>query len=209
MSDGRFVVFEGADFAGKSTQIGLARESLAARGIECVVTREPGGGAFGEKMRELILAVAPPTDARAEALAMFAARREHAETRIRPALDAGRWILCDRFSDSTRAYQGAGGGLAREIIDQIESLCDLPRPDLTIVIDIPPEAAAKRRPRDGGDRYDSAAAEFQARVRAAFLDLARRNPAAAIVDGDRPREEIARDILSLLAPLSESRSARK
>ena len=135
MATGKFITFEGGEGAGKSTQVGLLAVRLRAAGIDVVMTREPGGSPFGERLRDLVLDPATPEhSALSEALLFFAARADHLETTIRPALAEGRWVICDRFSDSTRAYQGSAGAVAPEIIDALDQLVVAEtQPDLTVI----------------------------------------------------------------------------
>lgn len=173
----RFVTFEGVDGAGKSTHLAWFAEALAARsGDEVVVTREPGGTPLGEALRELVLH--RPMHLETEALLMFAARRQHVADVIAPALARGAWVVCDRFTDATRAYQGGGRGLAADRIDVLEAWV---HPDLgpgtTVLFDLDP-AVAKRR-LDGvreQDRFEEAPLAFFERVRDVYLALARAEP---------------------------------
>src|SRR5690606_18081710 len=139
MARGKFITFEGGEGAGKSTQAQLLAERLKARDIQVVLTREPGGSAFAEQVRELILGSNTADHGRlAEALLFSAARADHLERTIRPALEAGQWVICDRFADSTRVYQGVAGGLPKAIIEALERIVvDDTVPDLTIVLDLP------------------------------------------------------------------------
>ena len=180
MSDarpGRFITFEGVDGAGKSTHVEWFAERLAARcGVEVVVTREPGGTPVGEALRELLLH--RPMHLETETLLMFAARRQLVADIIRPALVRGAWVVCDRFTDSTVAYQGGGRGLARE---RIESLRDWVHPDLepttTFLFDLAPDVAQRRldATRDK-DRFERETAAFFDRVRRTYLQLAESEP---------------------------------
>ncbi len=146
MIKGKFITFEGGEGSGKSTQAGLLAERLRARGLTVVVTREPGGSALADRLRELILAPskAPPS-ALAEALMFYAARADHLDKTIRPALEKGHWVVCDRFSDSTRAYQGAAGGLDPAVIDALERMVvGASAPDLTLLLDLDPSVGLAR-----------------------------------------------------------------
>jgi len=140
---GRFITFEGIDGAGKSTQVQVVADVLRARGIDVVLTREPGGTPLAEALRTLVLN--EPMDASTETLLLFAARSDHLERVLRPALAAGRWVLCDRFTDATYAYQAGGRGVPAERIATLEQWVhpDL-QPDLTLLFDVPPEVAAQR-----------------------------------------------------------------
>ena len=184
---GRFITFEGIDGAGKSTQIEVVAEALRARGIPLVVTREPGGTPLGEKLRELILSVAMPADV--ETLLLFAARSQHLAQVIRPALAAGQWVLCDRFTDATYAYQCGGRGLGAERIAALEQWVhpDL-QPDLTLLFDIPPRIAAQRRTlARAADRFESEEVSFFDAVRREYLRRAELEPNRfRVLDGTQP-----------------------
>lgn len=189
---GVFITFEGGEGAGKSTQIArLAATLREGGGREVVTTREPGGTPRAEDLRAALLrGVAKPYGPFAEALMFAAARIDHIENRIRPALARGAIVLCDRFSDSTRAYQGAAGGLEPELIASLErvTLGDL-RPDLTLILDLPPEAGlARAQSRGGGepaDRFEAEGMRFHQRLRAAFRAIAEAEPERCrIIDAD-------------------------
>ena len=173
---GKFIVFEGIDGAGKSSYLSTAQEVLSKAGHDPIMTREPGGTALGEKLRELLLhdAMAPET----ECLLMFAARQQHISEVIEPALAQGRWVLCDRFTDATYAYQGAGRGFGQVKIEQMESWVQGKfRPDFTLVFDLnPTEAARRRSAARSADRFELLDEAFFSRVRNAYLDAARRKP---------------------------------
>ena len=178
---GRFVTFEGIDGAGKSTQIGFAEAWLRGRGIDLLLTREPGGTPSGEALRELILH--RPMQPRTETLLMFAARCEHVLDVIEPALAAGRWVLCDRFTDATYAYQSGGRGLPQADVATLERWvhADL-QPDLTFLFDLDPAVAAARLARaQRSDRFESEQREFFARVREHYLARARAEPQRFVV----------------------------
>lgn len=177
---GRFITVEGIEGAGKSTQMDHIAGLLESRGIEVVQTREPGGTPLGEEIRALVLApredgVSPD----AELLLMFAARAEHLRQVILPALEAGHWVLCDRFTDATFAYQGGGRGIAPE---RVAALAEWTHggfaPDLTLLLDLPVETGLSRAGRRGrsADRFEGEAARFFERVRAAYLELAEAEP---------------------------------
>ncbi|MFC3174474.1 dTMP kinase [Novosphingobium bradum] len=213
MEQGRFIAFEGGEGAGKSTQARLLAEALRAAGREVVVTREPGGTAGAEAIRKLLLDTAGPNVEdggwlpRAEALLFAAARSDHVERLIRPALAAGQWVVCDRFLDSSRAYQGGGGGLAdADLLDlhRVGSLGLLP--DLTLLIEVSPEEAAARiahRDGDEADRIGGRPAEYHARVGAAFRGLAAQDPGRfAVIDGNGPREATQAAILAAVERLA-------
>ena len=207
MTRGRFIAFEGGEGAGKSTQTRLLADALILRGISCVVTREPGGTPGAEAIRALLLGTAGEGwHPRAEALLFAAARSDHAERLIVPALDAGKWVICDRFVDSSRAYQGGAGGLSdAEVLalHQVGSKGLLP--DLTLLIELSPETAAARaaaRDGDAADRIGGRDAAYHARVAKAFADLAAAEPARfARIAGDGSADLVHQHVLAALAPL--------
>ena len=172
-----FITLEGGEGAGKSTQARLLTEHLAGRGIDVLLTREPGGSPGSERLRSLLLSGETDWSPPAEVLLHFAARAEHVECTIRPALAAGRWVVCDRFSDSTMAYQGYGQGADREMIAGLAKMIGL-EPDLTLVLDVASEVAQRRLAARGGraDRYERMPAGFHDRVRAGFLEIAIADP---------------------------------
>ncbi len=186
---GRFITLEGGEGAGKSTQLRRLADALRARGIDPLATREPGGSPGAEQIRALL--VSGDTGrwgAVTEALLHTAARRDHLERTVWPALEAGRWVLCDRFFDSTMAYQGYGLGLGRTLIaDLQQTALEAFRPDLTLILDIPVEAGLRRAvARAGGeDRYERMDIGFHQRLRDGFLDIARREPErCAVIDAE-------------------------
>jgi dTMP kinase len=196
---GRFITFEGIDGAGKSTQIEVVAAALRQRGVPLVITREPGGTALGESLRELILsqAMSPET----ETLLLFAARAEHLALVIRPALAAGQWVLCDRFTDATYAYQSGGRSVPRERIAALEHWvhADL-QPDLTLLFDVPPEVAAQRLARArAADRFEAEEVGFFQAVRREYLERARAEPVRFIVvDGTRAPEALRTQLAELM-----------
>ena len=198
---GRFITFEGIDGAGKSSQIAAAVAALRARGLDVEQSREPGGTPLGERLRELLLH--EPMHLDTEAMLMFAARREHLAVRILPALQAGRWVVCDRFSDATYAYQVGGRGLARDKFDVLEAWVHPDfQPDLTLVFDLSPAVAAARMSASGmhPDRFEREQRDFFERVRDAYLERARSAPQRiCVIDADRPPERIQAEIARLLA----------
>lgn len=173
----RFITLEGGEGAGKSTQLRLLADALCDRGLPVLRTREPGGAPGAERLRALLLSGEIAWSAQAETLLHFAARAEHVARTIRPALEAGMWVVCDRFYDSTMAYQGYGQGADRALIQAQIGLLGIV-PDLTLVLDVGPATAVERlRQRGGGaDRYEREDAGFHARVKAGFLDIARAEP---------------------------------
>jgi dTMP kinase len=207
MTRGRFIAFEGGEGAGKSTQSRLLAETLRARGLEVVTTREPGGTPGAEAIRQLLLD--PGGDgwnARAEALLFAAARADHVARLIRPTLERGAWVICDRFLDSSRAYQGGGSGLVDADILELHRIgSDGLLPDLTFLIETPDAQVEERLARrDGGesDRIGGREAEFHARVRAAFRHLADAEPGRFVrIDGSGAVEETRAAILAAVEPL--------
>jgi dTMP kinase len=188
---GRFITFEGIDGAGKSTQLAYLADHLRRQGRDVVVTREPGGTPVGEALRQIVLT--QDMDPRTETLLMFAARAEHLARVIRPALAAGRWVVCDRFSDATFAYQSGGRQLPAVDVESLERWVhpDLV-PDRTILVDIAPEVAARRlAAARAADRFESEQTAFFARVRAAYLARAAQAPARFVVlDGASAPEQL-------------------
>lgn len=202
MSRGRFVTFEGIEGVGKSTQLQAAAQWLRSRGVEPLLTREPGGTALGEALRDILLA--PETGAicaHAELLLIFAARAEHLDKVVRPALAAGRLVLCDRFTDATYAYQGGGRGLAHADIAALEHLVQQGlQPDLTVVLDAPPALGlARSRRRGNSDRFEAESLAFFTAVRQDYLDRARSQPQRLrVVDATRGFEAVEADVRALL-----------
>jgi dTMP kinase len=202
LSPGRFITFEGGEGGGKSTQARRLAAHLAGQGLPVLLTREPGGSAGAEAIRRVLLE-GQGFDAVAEAMMMFAARREHVVATIRPALEAGVWVVCDRFADSTRAYQCHGQGVPGEVYAKLADLAlEGLAPDLTLILDIPPAAGRARAMRRGAaaDRYERLDAGFHARVRAGFLAIAAAEPQrCAVLDAARPAETVFADILATVA----------
>jgi dTMP kinase len=183
VSAGRFITFEGGEGAGKSTQARRLAAHLSQLGIPVLLTREPGGSAGAEAIRALLLD-GQGFDPVAEAMLMFASRREHVVATIRPALAAGMWVISDRFADSTRAYQCHGQGVPGEVYRRLADLAlEGLSPDLTLILDLPPEAGMARAMARGvaADRYERLDAGFHARVRAGFLAIAAGEPARCVV----------------------------
>ncbi len=192
---GRFITFEGIDGAGKSTQIRFVDEWLRRRGIDVLLTREPGGTPIGEALRELILhrSMHPRT----ETLLMFAARNEHVSEVIEPALVAGRWVLCDRFTDATYAYQSGGRGLPQDDVATLERwVHPALQPDLTLLFDLEPEIAASRLARaQRSDRFEREKHDFFARVRAGYRARAADCPQRfVVVDTGQDKAVVQRQI---------------
>jgi len=193
MSDrGRFITFEGVDGAGKSSHLDFACAWVRAKGHEVEKTFEPGGTAFGRKLREALLG--EPAPALAQALALFAARAAHLQALIEPALGAGRWVVCDRFSDSTYAYQCGGHQLEARLVEALERIVHPTlQPDATFLFDVdPPVAAARQKARNGApDQFESRPSDFHARVREAYLERARQFPGRIrVIDASGSLEEV-------------------
>lgn len=198
---GKFITFEGIDGAGKSTHIATVVDWLSARGLEVVSTREPGGTPLGEKLRELLLH--EPMHLETEALLMFAARREHLALVIEPALARGAWVVCDRFSDATYAYQGGGRGLDKEKFAALERwVHGHLQPDLTFLFDLPPEVACERIARQGRelDRFEQERADFHLRVRQAYLERAVEAPQRIrVINAGQGQDEIKRVVEGIVS----------
>ncbi len=202
---GRFITFEGGEGAGKSTQARLLAAHLEQAGIRAIVTREPGGSPRAEALRSALLAgKAADLGPFGEAVLFGAARIDHIDTLIRPALAGGAWVVCDRFADSTRAYQGAAGKAKPELIAMLERIVVGPmRPDLTILLDLDPEAGLARARARGGDaavdRFEGEQLAFHVALRSAFLEIAAKEPARVrIVDAALAPDEIADRIWTIV-----------
>ena len=195
MPSGRFITLEGGEGTGKSTQAKRLAERLSAAGLEAVLTREPGGSEGAEALRRLLLeGDADRWSPVSETLLMYAARRDHLEKLIRPALARGAWVICDRFFDSTRAYQGAGGGAPEALIATLEAeVVGSDRPDLTLVLDLPVETGlARAGARTAFDRIEARGRDFHQRLRRAFLDIAAREPErCVVVDASPAPDEVS------------------
>jgi dTMP kinase len=209
MKQGAFITIEGIEGAGKSTCMQVVAEQIDAQGIALLQTREPGGTELGEDLRELLLGhrhtgMADDT----ELLLMFAARAEHIQRKILPALQAGHWVLCDRFTDATYAYQGAGRGIPVQRIEVLENWVQgALRPDLTIVMDLPVAQGLERAgKRSAPDRFESEALAFFERVRQGYLDIAQRDPQRVrVVDASRDLEQVSRSIHQLIGDFIQAR----
>src|SRR5580704_1681332 len=200
---GRFITFEGGEGTGKSTQAERLAARLRALAIGVVVTREPGGSAGADIMRHVLLSgAAKPLGPVAETLLFAAARDDHVRATIAPALAQGKWVVCDRFIDSTRVYQGALGAVDPKLIRRLERVTvGETMPDLTFILDLPPETglarAAQRRGRAQADRFETEGIEFHARLRQAFRDIAAAEPQRCVlIDADRSVDQVADDIWS-------------
>lgn len=199
---GLFVSLEGIDGSGKSTQARALAEALRARGQDTVLTREPGGSAGAEEIRRLLVSGDPARwSAETEILLFTAARRDHLERTILPALDRGAVVVSDRFADSTRVYQGTARGDLRGMVDALHALAIGREPDLTLIIDMDPRAALRRglARNSGEDRFEDLGLAFQEALRAGFLALAREFPGRAhVIDGARPEDAIAAEITAIV-----------
>lgn len=195
---GRFITFEGIDGSGKSTQARMLADRLRELEREVVLTREPGGSPGAEDIRKLVLEGEPERwSAETELLLFTAARRDHLERTIDPALSAGQIVICDRYADSTRMYQGVGRADLRELVDRLHSLMIKREPDLTVLIDMDPETGLERAlSRNGGEeRFESFGSEMQQRMRQGFLALAQEfSDRFVVIDGARAIEEVASDV---------------
>ena len=185
MSRGRFITFEGGEGAGKSTQARRLAAALRAQGLEVVETREPGGSPGAEAIRALLVrGEAERWTPTADALLMYAARSDHLDRVIRPALARGAWVVCDRFADSTRAYQGVGGGVSPAMVEALEAgVVGADWPDLTLIFDLPAAAGLARAGDRGGAeaRFEAKGLAFHEKLRRAFLDIAAREPDRCVV----------------------------
>ncbi len=202
MTQARFITFEGVDGAGKSTHLAWFTAALQSRGIDLLLTREPGGTPLGEKLRDLLLH--EPMHAETEAMLMFAARREHLEQVIRPALQRGTWVISDRFSDASFAYQGGGRGVPVAKLEQLEQwVQEGLQPDLTLLFDIPVEVARQRLNNNSSlDRFELEQADFFQRVRQAYLDRAEKMPHRfRIIRAERSLAEVQKELSIIVSSL--------
>jgi len=205
VSQGRFITVEGTEGVGKSTNMAFIESWLKQSGKELVVTREPGGTVLGEKLREVLLdAKEQSMSDDTELLLMFAARAQHLQEVILPALEAGKWVLCDRFTDSTYAYQGGGRGIEHSRIAELEQWVQGERrPDMTIILDLPVEIGLERAgKRSDPDRFELEEHNFFNNVRNTFLARAKENPARyAVIDASPSVDEVQQSIQSVLEKL--------
>ena len=221
MAKGKFITLEGGEGAGKSTQARLLADWLASRGIAALVTREPGGTPLAESIRHLLLGAQDgPADALTDALLFNAARRDHALRLIRPALEAGKWVICDRFADSTRAYQGAGGALDGSTVQRLEDWVTADtRPDLTLILDLPEHLGLQRAAArhhaisgvgtagravagasPGRDRFEAADSAFHLRLRLMFLRIAQSEPErCAVIDAEPSADAVSLAVRAVVA----------
>lgn len=202
MKKARFITFEGVDGAGKSTGLEWFASALRDRGVDLLVTREPGGTPLGEKLRELVLHES--MHAETEAMLMFASRREHVEQVIRPALQRGTWVISDRFSDASFAYQGGGRGVPVAKLEQLEQWThgDL-QPDLTLLFDIPIEVARERLSNNVSlDKFEREQGDFFNKVRQAYLDRVAKTPQRyAVIRAEKQLNEVQQQLADILASL--------
>jgi dTMP kinase len=211
---GRFITFEGGEGAGKSTQAEMLRIELEGCGLDVLLTREPGGSPGAEIIRHVLLSgAAKPLGPEAEAMLFAAAREDHVRHAIEPALAAGKWVICDRFADSTRVYQGALGAVDARLIKGLErvSIGDLV-PDLTLILDAPVkvtmERAAARRGGGKADRFEGEGMEFHQKLRDAFLAVAAAEPGRCVViDTNAPRKRVAAQIWGTVQSRLEPQAA--
>jgi dTMP kinase len=202
----RFITLEGGEGVGKTTNLAFIEEYLRGHGLEVIRTREPGGTPLGEKVRSLLLD-STHMDSRAELLLVFAARAQHVADVIRPALDAGHWVLCDRFTDASYAYQGGGRGIEPSVIGFLERWVQLGlQPDLTLLLDVSPSVGlARARNRGSADRFESEQLSFFENVRQAYLDRAAAQPQRIRrVDASGSLEEVQVELARHLDQLIES-----
>ncbi|GGF59296.1 thymidylate kinase [Azorhizobium oxalatiphilum] len=218
VSRGRFITLEGGEGTGKSTQSRRLAAALEAQGRKVLITREPGGSPGAEAIRHVILSGAARAYGPAsEALLFAAARADHVDTVIAPALAAGTWVVCDRFIDSTRVYQGVLGSLSGDLLDSLEGVAvGETRPDLTLMLDVPPEVGLARAAARGeaADRFESEGLAFHAKVRDAFLALAKAEPdrcvvVDATVPPDKVAERIWETVVSHLSPAARTRRSTR
>lgn len=206
MTRGKFITFEGGEGTGKSTQVALLVDRLAAEGVDVVRTREPGGSPGAEAIRNLVVSgEADRWSARTELLLMFAARSDHLERTILPALEAGRWVVCDRFADSSRAYQGAAGGAAASLIETLDAgVVGGDQPDLTLMFDLPVEVGLERAlGRGAGEtRFESKGEAFHQRLRDGFNRIAADHPGRSrIIDATGTPDAVAERVWAAVRPL--------
>ena len=201
--DGKFITLEGIDGVGKSTQMGRVQRLLADAGVSAILTREPGGTPLAEEVRALLLAKrTEPVASMTELLLIFAARSQHLQQVILPALQAGTWVVCERFTDATYAYQGGGRQLGEAAVALLEELVQGElQPHLTIYIDVEAKTAASRMSGRIGDRFESERTAFFTRVRAAYLARARRQERILVIDGAKTEDEVSAAIAAALRPL--------
>ncbi|MGI9251081.1 MAG: dTMP kinase [Pseudohongiellaceae bacterium] len=199
---GKFITIEGIEGAGKGTNIEVVKQFLTESGVEFIVTREPGGTVFAEDIRKLLLTPRDePMSATCELLLIFAARAQHLSALIEPTLSAGKWVLCDRFTDATYAYQGGGRGLGRQPVAELEQLVQgTLRPDLTLILDVTPETGlARARQRGKLDRFEQEELDFFHRVQQTYQEIARQQPQrCCLIDANQPLEAVQQSLVAAL-----------
>ncbi len=204
VAQGVFITFEGGEGAGKSTQVKILANQLEEHGFKVLQTREPGGSLGAEDIRELLVTGAPDRwSASTETLLNFAARDDHLRTTIRPALQSGSVVICDRFMDSTRAYQGSAGGAQKDLIEHLEhSIIGTTVPDLTFIFDIDPDiglSRTKSRNHGNEDRFENKPESFHQTLRQAFLDIANNEPERCVViDASKSQSDVASSIWTII-----------
>jgi dTMP kinase len=207
---GKFITLEGVEGVGKSTNLEVIQAFLEAKGVDFIVTREPGGTPIAEEIRDLLLANREEKlHEISELLLIFAARSQHLEALIKPALERGQWVLCDRFTDATYAYQGGGRNLSTEAIGVLENLAqgDL-RPDLTLILDLDPKIGLERASKRGElDRFEKEHVSFFDRVRAIYLARAQAEPRRChVIDASAPMKRVKQQLIDLLEEQFRSNS---
>ncbi len=199
---GKFITFEGGDGAGKTTQIRLLAEALERGGKTPILTREPGGTALAEEIRRWVLHHFSSVDPETEVLLMFAARSHHTSEIIEPALESGHWVLCDRYTDASYAYQGGGRGVPNHVIASLETIATRGlKPDLTLLLDLAVDAGIRRTGTRGDrdDRFESEEFAFKERVRSAYHQVAAKDPDRVVtLDASRPIDEIYEKLKNLV-----------
>ena len=205
MTRGRFITLEGIEGVGKTTNIEFLRELLEQKGINALVTREPGGTPLAEDVRKVLLETRDESmDPITESLLIFAARSQHVSTVIQPALNAGRWVLCDRYTDATYAYQGGGRGVALETLERLAEFAQGSLwPDLTIYLDAPVDQALARIANRQPDRFETEDSEFFARVRARYLAIAESEERMVLIDATQSIEAVRLRLVSAITDFLE------
>ena len=210
---GRFITFEGGEGTGKSTQAAMLADHLKSFGLGVVLTREPGGSPGAEAIRHVILSgAAKPLGAHAEAILFAAARDDHVRQVIRPALESGHWVICDRFADSTRIYQGSLGNVDPRLISGLERISvGGTKPDLTLVLDLPAEVGLERAAKRSGkaaDRFESETLEVHTKLREAYRELTEREPARCVmIDATRDVKAVGEAIWTIVSQRLDPHSA--
>ena len=206
MTRGRFITLEGIEGVGKTTNIEFLRELLEQKGIDALVTREPGGTPLAEDVRKVLLETRDESmDPITESLLIFAARSQHVSTVIQPALNVGRWVLCDRYTDATYAYQGGGRGVALETLERLAEFAQGSLwPDLTIYLDAPVDQALARIANRQPDRFETEDSEFFARVRARYLAIAESEERMVLIDATQSIEAVRLRLVSALTDFLET-----